>query len=138
MRKVLAVLPKQRQTLFFSATMPKEISHLADDILKDPIKIEVTPVSSTAEKVSQAVFFVQKSDKKNLLISVLSNEKMQQVLVFTRTKHGADRVVRELDKSGIKAEAIHGNKSQNHRQRSLANFKSGKIRVLIATDIAAR
>ena len=138
MRKVLAVLPKERQTLFFSATMPKEISHLADDILKNPVKIEVTPVSSTAEKVSQAVFFVQKWDKKDLLISVLENPKMEQILVFTRTKHGADRVVRELDKSDIRAEAIHGNKSQNHRQRALSNFKSGKTRVLIATDIAAR
>ncbi len=137
-RKVLAIVPKKRQTLFFSATMPKEISHLADEILNNPVKIEVTPVSSTAEKVSQGVFFVQKSDKKNLLISVLANKKMQQVLVFTRTKHGADRVVRELHKSGITAEAIHGNKAQNFRQRALSNFKTGKTRVLIATDIAAR
>ena len=137
-RKVLAVIPKKRQTLFFSATMPKEISHLADDILDKPIKIEVTPVSSTAEKVSQAIFFVKKSDKKLLLKSVLWNEKMKQVLVFTRTKHGADRVVRELNATGISAEAIHGNKSQNHLQRSLSNFKTGKTRVLIATDIAAR
>lgn len=118
--------------------MPKEISHLADEILDNPVKIEVTPVSSTAEKVSQAVFFVKKSDKKDLLISILENQKMEQVLIFTRTKHGADRVVRELDKSDIRAEAIHGNKSQNHRQRALSNFKSGKTRVLIATDIAAR
>ncbi len=137
-RKVLAIVPDQRQTLFFSATMPKEISHLADEILDNPVKIEVTPVSSTAEKVSQAVFFVKKSDKKDLLISILENQKMEQVLIFTRTKHGADRVVRELDKSDIRAEAIHGNKSQNHRQRALSNFKSGKTRVLIATDIAAR
>jgi len=137
-RKLLILLPKKKQTLFFSATMPKEISHLADDILNNPIKIEVTPVSSTAEKVSQAIFFVEKSDKKNLLITILGNKKMEQVLVFTRTKHGADRVVRELINSGITAEAIHGNKAQNHRQRALSNFKIGKTRVLVATDIAAR
>ena len=137
-KKVLAVLPVKKQTLFFSATMPREISHLADDILKDPMKIEVTPVSSTAETVSQGVFFVEKMDKKFLLPVILQNQKMKQVLIFTRTKHGADRVVRELSKADITAEAIHWNKSQNHRQRSLANFKSGKTRVLIATDIAAR
>lgn len=137
-RKVLAIVPAKRQTLFFSATMPREISHLADEILDNPVKIEVTPVSSTAEKVSQAVFFVKKADKKNLLISVLGNKKMDQVLVFTRTKHWADRVVRELWSADIRAEAIHGNKSQNHRQRALSNFKSKKTRVLIATDIAAR
>ncbi len=137
-RKVLALVPQKRQTLFFSATMPKEISHLADEILDNPVKIEVTPVSSTAEKVSQAVFFVKKSDKKNLLSMVLQNKKMEQVLVFARTKHGSDRVVRELRKDNIMAEAIHGNKSQNARQRALANFKSGKTQVLVATDIAAR
>lgn len=137
-RKVLAIVPDKRQTLFFSATMPREISHLADEILDNPIKIEVTPVSSTAEKVSQAIFFVTKSNKKDLLITLLWNKKMDQVLVFTRTKHGADRVVRELDKAEISAEAIHGNKSQNHRQRALSNFKAKKTRVLIATDIAAR
>ncbi len=137
-RKVLAIVPEKRQTLFFSATMPKEISHLADEILDNPIKIEVTPVSSTAEKVSQAVFFVKKADKKNLLAQVLQNKKMDQVLVFSRTKHGADRIVRELSKSQIRAAAIHGNKSQNNRQRALADFKSEKIQVLVATDIAAR
>lgn len=118
--------------------MPKEISHLADEILNNPVKIEVTPVSSTAEKVSQAVFFVKKGDKKNLLAQVLQTKKMEQVLVFSRTKHGADRIVRELSKSRIKAEAIHGNKSQNARQRALSNFKSGDTQVLVATDIAAR
>jgi len=137
-RKVLAIVPEKRQTLFFSATMPKEISHLADEILNDPIKIEVTPVSSTAEKVSQAVFFVKKSDKISLLVSVLWNKKMKQVLVFSRTKHGADRVVRELEKNNISAAAIHWNKAQNYRQRALWDFKSGKVRVLVATDIAAR
>ena len=137
-RKVLAVVPAKRQTLFFCATMPKEISHLADEILNNPIKVEVTPVSSTAEKVSQGIFFVKKSEQVSLLVTVLGNKKMDQVLVFTRTKHGADRVVRELDKHGITAEAIHGNKTQNNRQRALANFKSKRTRVLIATDIAAR
>ncbi len=137
-RKVLAIVPAKRQTLFFSATMPKEISHLADEILNNPVKIEVTPVSSTAEKVSQAVFFVRKSDKISLLVSVLGNKKMEQVLVFSRTKHGADRIVRELEKNDINAAAIHGNKAQNYRQRALWDFKSGKVRVLVATDIAAR
>ena len=137
-RKVLTLLPTKRQTLFFSATMPREIAHLADDILNNPVKIEVTPVSSTAEKVEQAVFFVQKSDKKSLLTTILGNKKMTQVLVFTRTKHGADRVVRDLEKDGITAAAIHGNKAQNHRQRALSNFKTGQVRVLVATDIAAR
>jgi ATP-dependent RNA helicase RhlE len=137
-RKVLAIVPKKRQTLFFSATMPREISHLADEILSNPVKIEVTPVSSTAEKVSQAVFFVKKSDKISLLATVLWNEKMEQILVFSRTKHGSDRIVRELGKHNISAEAIHGNKAQNHRQRALSNFKTGKTRVLVATDIAAR
>ncbi len=137
-RKLLEILPQKRQTLFFSATMPKEISHLADDILDNPIKIEVTPVSSTADTVKQAVFFVKKTDKKLLLSTILENKKMTSVLVFTRTKHGADRVVRELEKSGVSAQAIHGNKSQNNRQRALANFKTGKTRVLVATDIAAR
>jgi ATP-dependent RNA helicase RhlE len=99
--------------------MPKEISHLADEILNNPVKIEVTPVSSTAEKVSQAVFFVRKSDKISLLVSVLGNKKMEQVLVFSRTKHGADRIVRELEKNDINAAAIHGNKAQNYRQRAL-------------------
>lgn len=137
-RKVLAIVPEKRQTLFFSATMPREISHLADEILNNPVKIEVTPVSSTAEKVSQGVFFVKKSDKLPLLANILGNKKMQQVLVFARTKHGADRVVRELEKNAIRAAAIHGNKAQNYRQRALADFKAGRVRVLVATDIAAR
>ncbi|NDK09925.1 DEAD/DEAH box helicase [Candidatus Gracilibacteria bacterium] len=137
-RKVIAALPAKKQTLLFSATMPKEIVHLADGILHNPIKVEVTPVSSTAEKVSQGVFFVKKSDKKLLLQEILKNEKMTSVLIFTRTKHGADRVVKDLDAAGISAAAIHGNKSQNNRQRALENFKSEKIRVLVATDIAAR
>jgi ATP-dependent RNA helicase RhlE len=118
--------------------MPKEIVHLADSILVDPIKVEVAPVSSTADSVDQAVLFVTKNDKKLLLAQVLQNKKMTSVLVFSRTKHGADRVVRELSRTSISAAAIHGNKSQNARQKALADFKSGKIRVLVATDIAAR
>ena len=118
--------------------MPNEIRHLADSILTNPIKVEVTPVSSTAENVEQAVFFVRKSDKKSLLAEVLKNEKMTSVLVFSRTKHGADRIVRELAKFNIHGASIHGNKSQNARQRALADFKAKKIRILVATDIAAR
>lgn len=137
-RKVLAKLPVKKQTLLFSATMPKEILHLADSILTNPVKIEVTPVTSTAEKVSQAIFFVKKSDKKLLLEEILKNEKMTSVLVFSRTKHGADRIVKDLDAVWISAQAIHGNKSQNNRQRALASFKAGQTRVLVATDIAAR
>ena len=137
-KKVIKLLPQKRQNLFFSATMPKEIVHLADSILVDPIKVEVAPVSSTADSVDQAVLFVTKNDKKLLLAQVLQNKKMTSVLVFSRTKHGADRVVRELSRTSISAAAIHGNKSQNARQKALADFKSGKIRVLVATDIAAR
>jgi len=137
-KKVIAKLPTQRQTLFFSATMPPEISNLANSILTDPLRVEVTPVSSTAEKVSQALYFVDKADKKHLLKHLLNDSVIRSVLVFTRTKHGANKVAADLVKGGIQAEAIHGNKSQNARQAALANFKSGKIRVLVATDIAAR
>ena len=137
-KKVLKHLPAKRQTLFFSATMPKEIDKLADTILKDPVKVEVTPISSTADKVKQKVYFVSKANKINLLIDILADEKMKQVLVFTRTKHWADKVVKQLEKLSIVAQAIHWNKSQNARQRALINFKSGETRVLIATDIAAR
>jgi len=137
-KKVLKELPAKKQTLFFSATMPKEIDTLASSILKNPIKVEVTPVSSTADKVKQKVYFVTKSSKINLLIDILGDEKMKSVLVFTRTKHWADKVVKQLDKLWIIAQAIHWNKSQNARQRALTNFKSGETRVLIATDIAAR
>ncbi len=137
-RKVIALLPPKRQTLFFSATMPAEISGLADSILTSPVKVSVTPVSSTAEKVEQAVYFVEKTEKRHLLTHLLKNQVKGRVLVFTRTKHGADKVAKDLNKHGIKAEAIHGNKSQNARQRALDNFKSGATRVLVATDIAAR
>jgi len=137
-KKVLKELPAKKQTLFFSATMPKEIDTLASSILKNPIKVEVTPVSSTADKVKQKVYFVTKSSKINLLIDILQDTKITSVLVFTRTKHWADKVVKLLEKVNIIAQAIHWNKSQNARQRALTNFKSGETRVLIATDIAAR
>ncbi|MES2730817.1 MAG: DEAD/DEAH box helicase [Bacteroidota bacterium] len=137
-RKVIAKLPPRRQTLFFSATMPTEIQKLADTILTNPVKVEVTPVSSTAEKIDQSVYLVEKLNKRHLLEHLLKDKAISRVLVFTRTKHGADRVVKELSRIGITAEAIHGNKSQNARQRALSNFKSGDLRVLIATDIAAR
>ncbi len=137
-KKVIAKLPKQRQTLFFSATMPGEIASLANSILTHPVKVEVTPVSSTAQTISQAVFHVDKGDKKHLLSHLLKNSSIERVLVFARTKHGSDKIVKDLVRGGFTAEAIHGNKSQNARQRALGNFKSGQTRVLVATDIAAR
>lgn len=137
--KVIKALPAERQNLFFSATMAPEILKLAGTILKDPIRVEVTPVSSTAEKISQSVYFVDKGNKNKLLVDVLNKESYAEtVLVFSRTKHGCDKIVRHLAKNGIKADAIHGNKSQNNRQRALAHFKDKTIRVLVATDIAAR
>ncbi len=137
-KKIVAKLPPKRQTLFFSATMPPEISNLANTILNNPIRVEATPVSSTAERVEQGIYYVEKNDKKSLLIHLLKDPAIKSVLVFTRTKHGADKVAKELTKVHIKADAIHGNKSQNARQKALSNFKSGQIRVLVATDIAAR
>lgn len=137
-KKIIAKVPAKRQTLFFSATMPKEIQQLADTILTRPEKVAVTPVSSTADTIQQQVFFVEKGDKRALLNHILKDKSIETVLVFTRTKHGADKVVKDLHKTGVTAEAIHGNKSQNARQRALNNFKSRTTRVLIATDIAAR
>ncbi len=137
-RKVIALLPRQRQTLFFSATMPKEAQQLADQLLKNPETVAVAPPATTAEKVEQEVFFVEKNDKRELLVDVLGDTAMTRVLVFSRTKHGANKIAEHLEKARIGAEAIHGNKSQNARERALANFKAGKIRVLVATDIAAR
>ena len=137
-KKIITKLPAKRQTLFFSATMPKEIQGLANSILTDPAKVEVTPVSSTVDAIQQSVFFVEKRDKKNLLLSLLRGSDVNSALIFTRTKHGADKVAKELSRSGVEAQAIHGNKSQNARQTALNNFKSGKSRVLVATDIAAR
>ena len=137
-KKVIAKLPTRRQSLFFSATMPAEIVNLANTILNNPAKVEVTPVSSTANTIQQAVYFVEKNNKRKLLNHVLADHSIETALVFTRTKHGADRVVKDLKQAGIEAEAIHGNKSQNARQRALTNFKSRTTRVLVATDIAAR
>jgi len=137
-KRIIKLLPPKRQTLFFSATMPAEIQKLADSILNNPVKVEVTPVSSTAETIKQSVYFVEREDKLNLLTHILKNDISDSVLVFARTKHGADKIARKLQKDNITTEAIHGNKSQNARQNALTNFKSGKTRVLVATDIAAR
>lgn len=137
-RRIITKLPAKRQTLFFSATMPPEIRQLAGMILSNPVKVEVTPVSSTAETVQQELYFVEKLNKRPLLVHLLKNTAIPTALVFARTKHGADRIARDLRKSGIHAEAIHGNKSQNARQFALNNFKARKTRILVATDIAAR
>ncbi len=137
-KRVIAKLPAKRQTLFFSATMPPEISGLADSILTNPAKVAVTPISSTVEKIEQSLYFVDKSNKKSLLIDLLQDKTIISALVFTRTKHGANRVTADLEKAGVAAAAIHGNKSQNARQAALSDFKRGRIRVLVATDIAAR
>lgn len=137
-KKIVAKLPQKRQSLFFSATMPQEIVTLSKSILGQPEKITIKPEQATAERVEQEVYFVGKKDKPKLLIHLLNERSMDATLVFTRTKHGADKVVRVLGKGGIKAAAIHGNKGQNARQRALASFKKDEIRVLVATDIAAR
>ena len=136
-KKIIKELPKQKQTLLFSATMPSQIAQLVQSLLHQPIRIEVTPVSSTAEKIEQAVYFVPKQQKQNLLVHLL-NKRKERTLVFTRTKHGADKIAKELKKASIHADAIHGNKSQSARQNALSNFKNGKLKVLVATDIAAR
>jgi ATP-dependent RNA helicase RhlE len=137
-KKIIAKTPRQKQTLFFSATMAPAIRKLADSLLMNPVKVEVTPVATTAETIKQTVCFVEKKNKPGLLLHLLSNTGIPMALVFTRTKHGADRVARDLNRSGIRAEAIHGNKSQQARQRSLDQFRSKQIKVLVATDIAAR
>jgi ATP-dependent RNA helicase RhlE len=137
-KKIIKIIPAKRQSLFFSATMPDNIISLASSILTNPEKVEVTPVSSTAETVQQAVYFVDQAKKYDLLHHVLKDKSIKSALVFTRTKHGADKVVKMLSRVNISAEAIHGNKSQNARQRALTNFKDRTTRVLVATDIAAR
>lgn len=137
-KRVIAKVPQKRQTLLFSATMPDEITKMVQTILVNPAKVEVTPVSSTAERIEQSVYLVDKANKQSLLNDLLKDKSIASALVFTRTKHGADRVVRHLAKAGISAAAIHGNKSQNARQNALAGFKNGTTRVLVATDIAAR
>jgi ATP-dependent RNA helicase RhlE len=137
-KKIIALLPQKRQSLFFSATMPPEIQKLANSILHNPAKVEVTPASSTVDIIQQSVYFVEKGQKNALLLDILQDDNIETVLVFTRTKHGADKIVKVLVRYGIKAEAIHGNKAQNARQRALENFKNKTTRVLVATDIAAR
>jgi ATP-dependent RNA helicase RhlE len=137
-RRIIAKLPAKRQNLLFSATMPPPIATLAEQILRNPVKVSVTPVASTVDTISQWVLFVRQSDKRALLREVLRDPTMTRTIVFTRTKAGANRVVRDLEASGVTAEAIHGNKSQNARQRALDGFRKGGLRVLVATDIAAR
>lgn len=137
-RKLLKIIPQQRQSLFFSATMPDNIVELSSSILKSPARVEVTPASTTAETIQQVMYYTNRTDKSALLLEILEERQIEQVLVFTRTKHGADRVARNLTKQGVKAYSIHGDKAQNQRQKSLGLFKEGKIRVLVATDIAAR
>lgn len=137
-KKIISKLPDNRQTLLFSATMPKEITKMVNAILKNPVKVEVTPVSSTVDNIEQNVYFVEKKDKKSLLINLLKNRSIESVLVFTRTKHGADKIARDLAKLSVTAQAIHGDKSQEARQIALNNFKLKRTRVLVATDIAAR
>lgn len=137
-KKLIKLLPVKRQTVFFSATVPDEITTLANGLLHDPVHVRVAAVSAPAETVKQSVYYVEKSDKRNLLQELIESESIDHALVFTRTKHGADKVVKDLNKSGIKAEAIHGNKSQNARQKALAGFKNRTIRILVATDIASR
>ena len=137
-KRILQKLPKQRQTLFFSATMPSDIERLSREILVNPVRVDVAPVSSTAERIEQSVYMVEASEKRRVLEKVLRDPAMERAIVFTRTKHGANRLVKELERGEIVSEAIHGNKSQGARQRALDNFRSGRLKVLIATDIAAR
>jgi len=137
-KKVIAMLPKQRLNLLFSATMPPAVAQLAEQTLRNHKRIEVSPTSSTVERIEQKVMFVQKDKKKDLLVSVLKEQNINRVIIFTRTKHGANRLAEQLAKQGVTAEAIHGNKSQGARQRALSEFQTGKVRALVATDIAAR
>jgi superfamily II DNA/RNA helicase len=137
-RKIVAKLPKERQTLLFSATMPQDIAELARHMLKDPAKVSVTPQATTVERIAQRIIHVDRGSKPKMLSDIILAEKVDRVLVFTRTKHGADKVVRGLNKDGISAEAIHGNKSQNQRERVLKDFRDGRVKTLVATDIAAR
>jgi ATP-dependent RNA helicase RhlE len=137
-KKIVARLPARRQTLLFSATMPADIARLAAGILRDPARVEVTPAASTVERAEQRVMFVERGDKRDLLCTMLKDRALARVLVFTRTKHGANKVAEQLGRAGYRADAIHGNKSQGARQRALEGFRAGHVRVLVATDIAAR
>lgn len=138
LRFIVAKMPKGRQNLFFSATMPKEIGTLAGELLRNPVQVSVAPVSSTAERVAQQVIFVEANRKREILVDLFADPAMARTIVFTRTKHGADRVMKYLEAAGVMAQAIHGNKSQAQREKALAAFKAGKLRALVATDIAAR
>ena len=137
-KRIIAALPRERQTLLFSATMPGDIAELAQSVLRAPVKVEVTPVSSTVERIDQRVLFVDGGEKRALLAAVLRDPEIARALVFARTKHGADRIARDLERGNVRAAAIHGNKSQGARQRALESFRGGQVRVLVATDIAAR
>ncbi len=137
-RRIVAMLPKSRQTLLFSATMPREIAGLADDLLRDPVRVSVAPAATTVERVDQRVVMVNGADKRDILVELMKDAAVTRAIVFTRTKHGADKVAQHLEKSGVGAQAIHGNKSQNQRARALDGFRRGQTRVLVATDIAAR
>jgi len=137
-KRIVAKLPKERQTLLFSATMPQAVHGLVASLLKEPVRVEVTPVATTAERISQRVHFVEKANKRALLQHLLSDQAIARALVFARTKHGANKVAEQLARSGVRTDAIHGNKSQNARQKALEDFRNGKVRVLVATDIAAR
>jgi ATP-dependent RNA helicase RhlE len=137
-RKIVALLPHKRQSLLFSATMPADIAELARQMLKDPLRVEVTPEKVTVERIAQSVHFVDQTSKRDLLVKVLRDPAMRRVIVFTRTKHGADRVARHLEQAGVATDAIHGDKAQGARQRALGRFRDGELRVLVATDIAAR
>jgi ATP-dependent RNA helicase RhlE len=137
-KKVVRALPKQKQTMLFSATMPPQIAQLVASLLHAPVRIEVAPVSSTAERIDQFVYFIPKQKKQSFLVHLLTEKNIKRTLVFTRTKHGADKIAKYLKNAGLRADAIHGNKSQSARQNALNNFKLGKLRVLVATDIAAR
>ncbi|MGL5379226.1 DEAD/DEAH box helicase [Clostridium sp.] len=137
-KKIISRLPKERQNLLFSATMPKEVVKLVNSIVKNPVNIEVQKVSSTVEVITQGVYHISRNEKKSLLLHLLKNKDFKSVIVFSKTKHGANKIVRDLEKAKINSAAIHGNKSQNQRQLALSNFKQGNIRVLVATDIAAR
>ena len=137
-KKIVALLPRRRQSLLFSATMPKDVSALAEQILEQPDRVEVTPGTIAVERIEQKVYFVERGAKRDLLVSLLQDRDLSRVIVFTRTKHGADRLARQLGHNGVPAEALHGNKSQGARQAALRAFRSGRVRVLVATDIAAR
>ena len=137
-RKLLQLLPEKRQSLFFSATMPENIIKLSNTILTNPKKVEVAPLSSTAETINQYLYYTNRVNKSDLLLHILREKDISQALIFTRTKHGADRVARNLKKNNINADSIHGDKAQNQRQKALSKFKEGKVRILVATDIAAR